>query len=168
MRAPTLGRTDAAGRSCAKDGLMSSYADFIQRKQRVFLGDGVSSASLPEQLYPFQRALVAWALKKGRAAIFADCGLGKTFMQVAWANALGKRTLFVAPLCVAEQTVAEALKLGVTVSYAKTQDEVNSPLTITNYERLDAFDASAFEAVVLDESSILKAFDGKTRTKLIE
>src|SRR5215472_6150276 len=147
---------------------MSSYADFIQRKQRVFLGDGVSSASLPAQLYPFQQALVSWALKKGRAAIFADCGLGKTFMQVAWANALGKRTLFVAPLCVAEQTVSEALKLGVTVSYAKTQDEVNSPLTITNYERLDAFDASAFEAVVLDESSILKAFDGKTRTKLIE
>ncbi len=147
-----------------------SYADFLTRKKRVFAGYGVSSLpTLPSKLYPWQTALVRWALRKGRAAIFADCGLGKTFMQVAWANALDVPVLLLAPLCVAEQTVAEAAKLGISVVYARDMDEARGHrLVITNYERIDRFDVSAFEGVVLDESSILKAFDGKTRTALIE
>jgi superfamily II DNA or RNA helicase len=148
-----------------------NYADFLKRKQRVFHGDGITSARLSTQLYDWQRAIVRWALKKGRAAIFADCGLGKTFMQCAWAHALGCPTLILAPLCVAEQTVAEAAKLKIKVRYARNQQEADAGdelLIITNYERLDDFDAGRYSAVVLDESSILKAFDGKTRTKLIK
>jgi hypothetical protein len=145
-----------------------SYAEFLASKRRVWTGAGIEAASLPSQLYPWQAAIVRWALRKGRAAVFADCGLGKTFMQVSWANALNVPTLFLAPLCVAEQTVEEAAKLGIELRYAESQDDVTGRLTITNYERLHKFDASAFQAVVLDESSILKAFDGQTRTRLIQ
>jgi hypothetical protein len=144
-----------------------NYAAFLEQKRRVFTGVGLEPPALSDQLYPWQAAIVRWALRKGRAAIFADCGLGKTFMQTAWAQALGVRTLILAPLCVAEQTVEEAAKLGVSVTYATDQARAADGITITNYERLERFDPSAFGAVVLDESSILKAFDGKTRTKLI-
>lgn len=145
-----------------------NYSAFLASKRRVFMGDGVDANGLPPALYSWQAAIVRWALKKGRAAIFADCGLGKTFMQVAWAQALGCRVLILAPLCVAEQTVKEAAKLGVLVRYAADRkDADDARLVITNYERLEKFDHSVFGGVVLDESSILKAFDGKTRTKLI-
>lgn len=106
--------------------------------------------------------------RKGRCALFADCGLGKSFMQIAWAHALDVPTLLLAPLCVAEQTVDEAAKLGIELTYAEGPHAIRGKLTITNYERLDRFDPAVFGAVVLDESSILKAFDGKTRTRLIE
>lgn len=146
-----------------------NYQDFLARKRRIYTGHGIGHApTLPSALYPWQAQLVRWALKKGRAALFADCGLGKTFMQIAWADALDVPTLILAPLCVAEQTVSEAAKLGIRVVYAREQDDaVGHRLVITNYERLDKFDATRFQAVVLDESSILKAFDGATRTALI-
>ncbi len=146
-----------------------NYQDFLNRKRRVVCDHGViGGRPLPAQLYGWQAALVRWALKKGRAAIFADCGLGKTFMQTAWADALQVPTLMLAPLCVAEQTVAEAAKLGIDVRYVRDQSAAaGHRIVITNYERLDSFDPLAFQAVVLDESSILKAFDGKTRQKLI-
>lgn len=147
---------------------MSDYATFLQSKQRVWTGAGIESADVPAVLYQWQAAIVRWALRKGRAAVFADCGLGKTFMQVAWAQGTGARTLILAPLCVAEQTVAEAAKLGIALRYARDEaDAAGAKLVITNYERLEKFDTHRYEAVVLDESSILKAFDGKTRTKLI-
>ncbi len=147
-----------------------SYADFLTRKKRVFAGFGLShTPTLPAALYPWQAQLVRWALRKGRAALFADCGLGKTLMQVSWANALDAPVLMLAPLCVAEQTVQEAAKFGIPVVYARDQREADGHrLVITNYERLAQFDVSRYEGVVLDESSILKAFDGKTRTALIE
>ena len=146
-----------------------NYADFLASKRRVWAGDGLESDALPAKLFPWQAAIVRWALRKGRAAIFADCGLGKSFMQLAWANAIPGRVIILAPLCVAEQTVSEGQKLGVPVRYARNPEEAgDARLVITNYERLDAFDVSAFEGVVLDESSILKAFDGKTRTRLIQ
>lgn len=149
--------------------MSSDYDAFLASKKRAYAGDGLSGAvALPTPLYPWQAAIVRWALKKGRAAVFADCGLGKTFMQVAWAEALNVPTLFLAPLCVAEQTVDEAAKLGIVLHYAQDAGAIRGPLTITNYERLDKFDPYVFQAVVLDESSILKAFDGKTRTRLIE
>lgn len=151
---------------------MSDYATFLASKRRAYTGDGIHVASdtLPTQLYPWQSSIVRWALRKGRSAIFADCGLGKSFMQIAWARALDVPTLILAPLCVAEQTIAEAAKLGVTVKYAADESALDPAVKIhiTNYERLEKFPAGLFQAVVLDESSILKAFDGKTRTKLIE
>ncbi len=147
----------------------TNYAEFLIRKRRQVLPIGIESGALPDKLFDWQRSIVRWALKKGRAAIFADCGLGKTFMQLAWADALQTRTLILAPLCVAEQTVDEAAKLGMTVRYATKESlAASARLVITNYERLDDFDLGGYDAVVLDESSILKSFDGATRTKLIE
>ena len=147
---------------------MSDYATFLARKQRVWTGHAIEPQPIPSQLFPFQSSIVRWAMRKGRAAVFADCGLGKSFMQLAWANAVPGRVLILAPLCVAEQTVGEGAKLGIPVTYARGQaGGGDSKIVITNYERLDNFDVSAFAGVVLDESSILKSFDGKTRTKLI-
>lgn len=148
---------------------MATYADFLASKRRVNPDGGMHQAPpLPPLLYDWQAAIVRWALKKGRAAVFADCGLGKSFMQIAWAHALNVPTLIFAPLCVAEQTVEEAAKLGIAIRYAGSQADVSSRIVITNYERLEKFDAAAFDAVVLDESSILKSFEGKTRTRLIQ
>ncbi len=150
-------------------GGSADYQQFLARKRRVVPNHGIQAQSeLPTMLYEWQAAIVRWALRKGRAAIFADCGLGKTFMQCAWADTLKVPTLMLAPLCVAEQTVAEAAKLGIDVRYVREQSEVGSSrLVITNYERIERFDTSAFQAVVLDESSILTAFDGETRNLLI-
>jgi len=150
---------------------MSTYAEFLARKKRVALGMGIRAedVALPSQLYNWQAAIVRWALRKGRAAIFADCGLGKTYMQTAWAAAIPGRVLILAPLCVAEQTVREAANLNIPIVYAKSgADAPTAPITITNYERIDGFDPGDYAGVVLDESSILKSFDGKTRAKLIE
>ena len=148
---------------------MSTYAEFLDRKRRVWTGgDGVPATNIHPLLFDWQAALVRWALRKGKAALFCDTGLGKTFMQLSWAQHIPGRVLILAPLCVAEQTVAEGYKLGLSVTYARSRGETQgAKLAITNYERLDAFDVSRFAGVVLDESSILKAFDGKTRGKLI-
>lgn len=149
---------------------VNDYAAFLARKRRIWDGAGIIPGVLPSVLYDWQTALVRWALRKGRACIFADCGLGKTFMQVAWADALNVQTLILAPLCVAEQTVNEAAKLGVRVSYASDDTEARrsaNRICITNYERLHLFNTDRFQAVVLDESSILKAFDGATRNAVI-
>ncbi len=147
------------------------YRDFLQTKALVVPPTGirVSSDAVNETLFPFQRQLVCWALRKGRAAIFADTGLGKTLMQLEWARLIGKTTLIVAPLSVARQTVREGRKIAVDVRYVRSQADVSpeAKLWITNYEMLGNFDMSHFGAVVLDESSILKSFDGKTRRKLI-
>ncbi len=147
-----------------------TYEEFLRQKTRVWTGQPVPVIhDVPTLLHPWQRAIVQWALRKGRAAIFADTGLGKTFMQVAWAHAQPHRALILAPLCVADQTVAEARKIGVDLRYCQSAaDAHGARLVITNYERLDHFAASDFGAVVLDESSILKAFDGQTRTTLIK
>ena len=144
-----------------------SYAEFITRKSIRWDGRGFPVAALPENLFPWQAAVTRWAARKGKAAVFADCGLGKTPIQLSWAQATGQRAIILAPLCVAEQTVAEAAKFGVTAHYAADDSDVRDGINVTNYERLRKFDVARFGAVVLDESSILKAFDGKTRTNLI-
>lgn len=146
---------------------MSDYAAFLARKQKLWAGDPIPPADLPPQLFDWQTAVTHWAMRKGRAAIFADCGLGKSFMQLAWANSVPGRVLILAPLCVAEQTIAEGVKIGVDVTYAHSHVETSARIVVTNYERLDRFDFSRFTGVVLDESSILKSFDGKVRTALI-
>lgn len=147
---------------------MSGYQDFLESKRSTMRFEGLEVAleAINPKLFPFQRDLVRWSLRKGRAAIFADTGLGKTFMQLEWARLTGESTLIIAPLTVARQTVREAGKLGINVVYARKQADAGK-LTITNYEMVEHFDPDAFGAVVLDESSILKSFDGKTRTALI-
>jgi DNA modification methylase/superfamily II DNA or RNA helicase len=129
-------------------------------------GHTVEPDAIHESLFPFQRDLVRWAIRKGRAAIFADTGLGKTRMQIEWARLTGERALIVAPLAVAQQTVREASEIGVEVVYARAP--IDAQITITNYEMLDKFHAEDYGAVVLDESSILKNHTGATRNALIE
>ena len=147
----------------------ASYESFLASKVPIVPSSGidVSPDDIHPSLFPFQRDLVRWSLRKGRSAIFATTGMGKTRMQVEWGRLTGGRVLFVAPLAVAQQTVREAATLGVDLVHARTMADAG-PLTITNYEMVEKFDAAAFDAVVLDESSILKAHDGKTRTRLIE
>jgi len=151
---------------------MTSYEEFVAQKRIVAQVSGlkVSTAQVHPMLFPFQRDIVVWACSKGRAAIFADTGLGKTLMQVEWARLIGQKTLIVAPLSVARQTVREATKIGVEVRYVRSAAQVTPEhrIYITNYEMIDRFDASAFGAVVLDESSILKALDSKTRRLLTD
>lgn len=146
-----------------------SYEAFLKRKARGWTAGAVPDADLPPQLFDWQAAVVRWAMRKGRACLFEDCGLGKTFQQLAWANAIPGRTIILAPLCVAEQTVAEGAKIGITVQYARGEaTAADHRIVITNYERIGAFDLTAYTGVVLDESSILKSYDGKTRTALIK
>lgn len=149
---------------------MKEYRDFLASKAIVVsnVGVDVSPDALPAALFGWQRDIVRWALRKGRSAIFADTGLGKTLMQLAWAQHAANRVLILAPLAVAQQTVREGARWGIAVTYARAQaDAPESGITITNYEMADRFDAEAFGAVVLDESSILKSHDGKTRGRLI-
>jgi hypothetical protein len=147
-----------------------SYSEFLSQKSIVDnpTGKPCRDTEVNELLFDFQRLIVAWAVKRGRAAIFADCGLGKTLMQLEWARLVGGDVLILTPLAVAQQTIREATKVGLVVRYAHNGDEVQPGITVTNYERLEKFDCTRFNAVVLDESSILKSFDGKTRTRLID
>lgn len=151
-----------------------NYADFISAKQRHAPAVGFApTRPLSSALFHFQRDIVSWALRRGRAALFEDCGLGKTLQQLEWAAQVhehtGGRILILAPLAVADQTVREGAKFGIAVQYARSAEEMgDAPIVITNYERLDRFDPLAFVGVVLDESSILKAFSGATRSAIIE
>ncbi len=147
-----------------------SYQEFLKGKRTIAAsyGKSVSREDIHGLLFPFQVDLTTWAARKGRAAIFADTGLGKTLMQLEWAHLIGEKTLIIAPLTVARQTVREGTKIGVQVHYTRSGDDLNDGINITNYEMLDHFDAGKFNAVVLDESSILKSLTSKTRQKLIE
>lgn len=145
-----------------------TYSDFLQCKRVSDAPDGLESVPAPNpMLFDFQRDIVGWALRRGRAAIFADCGMGKTLMQLEWAKHVPGRVLIFAPLAVAEQTVSEGVKFGVHVDHMN-QDDGNSRIVVTNYERIEGFKPENFTGVVLDESSILKSYTGKFRTKLIE
>lgn len=148
------------------------YYEFLEAKKIQPQTSGFKAESLNPNLFDFQRVIVEWALRRGRAAVFADTGLGKTLMQTSWADAVCKHTggdvLIFAPLCVAHQTVEESSKFGITVNYCRSQDGIQSGINITNYEMLEHFDIDSFIGVVLDESSIIKNRDGKTRNALID
>ena len=147
-----------------------TYADFLARKVREHgsYGTDVLPGEIHPMLHDWQAELVRWAAQVGRCAIWADTGLGKTVMQLEWARLVGTRSLVIAPLAVCAQTVREAAKLGIPAAYAKTDTEAPGPgVWVTNYERVKDFDPTGFDAVVLDEASILKQSDGKTRTALI-
>lgn len=145
----------------------SEYEAWIADKAQGETGGGFAPTSLPPWLFDFQSSLVEWALRKGRAAIFADCGMGKTPMQLAWADAVAKETggrvLILTPLAVAGQTVREGEKFGVACSR-----DGSTPIHVTNYERLHHLESSDYVGVVCDESSILKSFDGVTKTRVTE
>lgn len=148
-----------------------SYADFIARRKAKATEQGpiITPGDLHHSLKPFQVDLIIWAARIGRAAIWADTGLGKTRMQLEWARVVADTALIVAPLAVADQTVAEAAKIHIDATYVRSPDQITGPgIYVTNYEMVEHFDPSVFGAVVLDESSILKQSDGKTRTRLIE
>ncbi|WP_341258245.1 helicase-related protein [Gordonia malaquae] len=132
-------------------------------------GPEITEGDVNPLLHAWQQRLVVWAVHTQRAAIWADTGLGKTWMQVEWARLSGRTTLIVAPLAVCAQTVREAAKLGVSAAFVRDGSEITGPgVWVTNYERVPSIDPTVIDAVALDESSILKQSDGKTRTMLIE
>lgn len=154
-----------------------TYDEFLRSKAMTAPATGADTtpdiiAVLEQFLFAFQLALVMWALRRGRAAVFADTGLGKTRMQLAWAWAIhkmrGVRVLIFAPLAVAEQTVDEGARIGIHVVYARDGKATDAPIVITNYEMREHFDPSDFGAVVLDESSILKDETSSTRNAMID
>lgn len=144
-----------------------SYADFLAGKAIDDPCTGMTDLpSLPDCLFPHQRDIVAWALRRGRAALFAGTGLGKSLMELAWAQAVsrhtGKPVLHLAPLAVSAQMVREAEKFGIAAHMGDGEG-----ICITNYQKLDHFDLTKFGAIILDESSILKSTDGHYRNRLI-
>lgn len=153
---------------------MRTYEDFIKSKEieSINAGIDVDRSELNRHLFPYQADIVLWALKKGRSAVFSDCGTGKTLMQMDFADIVCRKTggkaLIVCPLSVAGQTRKEGMKFGIKSRICRQQSDVGDGINITNYEILDHFDASAFNCVVLDESSILKSFTSATRNQLID
>lgn len=147
-----------------------TYHDFLQSKTRRFGSMGFQCDGLPSALFDWQQQIVRWAVSKGRAAIWADTGLGKTAMQLAWADQVarhtGKPVLILTPLAVSYQTVKEAAKFGL---HAEITDQTTKArIQVTNYHKLHRFDTSAYGGVVLDESSILKSFQGRIKTQLTQ
>lgn len=151
-----------------------NYNDFLKNKRFVLESSGfdIDKSELNPMLYDFQKDIVRWALKKGKACVFADCGLGKTPMQLSWAYQVHKHTggmvLILAPLAVAAQTKREAEKFGYIAEVVENQEQCIPGINITNYEKLDKFTANKFVGIVLDESSILKSYSGKVRTSIIQ
>lgn len=155
---------------------MISYENFLENKSFVLdsCGFDVERDELNDNMFDFQKDIVRWALAKGRSAIFASCGLGKTLMQLEWSNQIHKhcgedsKVLILAPLSVTEQTKREGEKFGISVNLCESQADAVSGINITNYEKLDKFVSSEFDGIVLDESSILKSFTGKVRNQIID
>lgn len=145
-----------------------TYADFLERKRQLGGNHGFAPTFLPSWLYDFQASLVEWATRKGRAAVFADCGLGKTPMQLVWAQNVVEHTnrsvLLLTPLAVGAQTLAEAEKFAIPAVRSRDGAVPAQPtIVITNYEKLHLFTPEDFAGVVCDESSILKHFAGATQ-----
>lgn len=149
------------------DEPIDNYQLFIESKTHYAENHGFEPTFIPSKLFDFQKKIVEWATLKGRSAIFADCGLGKTFMQLVWAENVARKTqgriLILTPLAVAFQTVKEGEKIGIEVTHRRDGLEKTDRIIVTNYERLHYFHPEDFVGVVCDESSILKNFDGVTR-----
>lgn len=151
-----------------------NYEEFISTKRirTASTGFDVSESDINHRLFDFQGDIVRWAVEKGKSAVFAGTGLGKTLMQLEWARQIhnrdNKQVLILAPLAVASQTVKEGAKFRIDVTLCRSQEDVRTGINITNYDMLHNFDPDQFCGIVLDESSILKAFTGKVRTQIIE
>lgn len=151
---------------------VDGYAEFLARKTRRAESVGFDADVASDYLFPFQSVLTSWALRRGRAAIFAATGLGKTRMELEWAYRVSvhasSRVLILAPLAVAGQTVAEGERIGVRVKHCRDGSEVDHGITVTNYDRLHRFDPSIFAGIVLDESSCIKHQDSKTLATMLD
>lgn len=152
---------------------MNTYAAFLADKFKAIPATGMQDIpALPSTLFPHQAALTQWALKRGRAAIFADTGLGKARMSISWASAVHRYTnrpvLMLEPPAVGWQMVKEGESIGIAVNVCRDGADVRNGINVTNYERLHRFDPTAFVGVVLGESSIIKHHDAKTFTALTE
>ncbi len=151
-----------------------NYQEFLKQKMAISVSCGfdINTSDLNKNLFEWQKLVVKWALKKGKCALFEDCGLGKTIQQLAWASEVVNKTagnvLIVAPLAVTSQTKEEGKRFGVNVNVCRTQNDISYGINITNYEMLENFDPGEFVGVVLDESSILKNSSGTTRTQIID
>ena len=149
---------------------MDDYRQFIDRKMQHNTGDGFKPYWIPDWLFDFQRDLTTWSIKNGRTAMFADCGMGKTPMQLVWAENVVRHTnkpvVILTPLAVSGQTLEEAKKFGINAS--KSIGSSGSNIFITNYERLHHLDPNQFSGVVCDESSIIKNYAGKRRAEITE
>lgn len=153
--------------------IVNGYSEFLAGKVRQSAATGIDEANMQTaDLMPHQQDLTGWAIKRGRAAIFADTGLGKTRMELAWADAVyratGRDVIVLAPLAVAAQTVAEGRVIGINVTHCRDGADVKPGINITNYDRLHRFDASRFGGVVLDESSCIKHHTSRTFDALVE
>lgn len=152
---------------------MDAYQEFLARKRIVDPMTGIAATvDLPTVLKPHQNDIVRWALRRGRAAIFAGTGLGKTLMELTWSEKVsaftGKPTMIFAPLAVAEQHITEADKFGINANLVSFHPDEGWGVNVSNYQKMEHFELSKFGGVVLDESSILKSTDGKYRNRLIE
>lgn len=145
------------------------YEAFLQAKRHESEMHGFDPVFMPDALFDFQRSLVEWATRKGRCALFADCGLGKTPMQLTWAENVVRKTngrvLILAPLAVSQQTLREASKFGIDCHRSK-EGELPGKIIVTNYQRLHKFNPADFVACVCDESSILKNYDGEYKNEI--
>jgi hypothetical protein len=152
----------------------SAYSDFLASKRILAepCGFDVPDADISPMLFPFQRDICRWALRRGKAAVFAHTGLGKGPIQLEWCRHVsrhtGGNTLILAPLAVSQQFKREAEKFHIPVNVCREQWEVQPGINITNYERLDSFSLASFAGVALDESSCIKDWTGKTTQRLIE
>lgn len=153
--------------------MTEDYNNFLRSKivRAPVSGFDSDATELNPALFDWQKSIVRWSLKTGRAALLEDCGLGKTIQQLEWAKLVSKYAgapvLILAPLAVADQTRREGLKFGISVNVAESAADIKPGVNVTNYEKLDKFDTSVFSGVVLDESSILKAYTGVTKRKIV-
>lgn len=149
-----------------------NYKKFLEKKSFYVEPTGFEPNALNQMLFDFQKDIVKWACKKGKAALFEDCGLGKTPQQLEWGRQVCKYTggdvLILAPLAVSKQTKREGEKFGIEVNICRTQDDVKPGINITNYEMLSNFKPEYFAGIILDESSILKNYAGKMRNEIID
>ncbi len=147
------------------------YSEYLLKKSQLNTDNGFDPIFMPDFLFDFQKMLVEWSVKKGRAALFADCGMGKTPMQLVWAENIIRKTngkvLIVTPLAVSYQTIKEGEKFGIECKRSN-DGVVRGNITITNYEQLHKFNRNDFSGVVCDESSILKNFDGARKSEITE
>lgn len=150
---------------------MNDYSEFLHRKTHEGADDGFEPLFMPKGLFPFQESMVRYSVGKGRAALFEDCGLGKTVQFLTWAQNIVEKTnravLVLTPLAVAAQTIREASKFGME-AFRSSDGSVPGKITVTNYERLEHFNPADFAGVVCDESSILKSFDGTRRGQITD
>lgn len=148
------------------------YNEFLKSKQFAAKPSGFDAADINSKLFPFQRDIVSWACRKGKACVFAGTGLGKTLIQLAWADQVRKHSggnvLILAPLAVVDQTANEGHGMGLDIHVCRSHEDVRPGINITNYEMLSHFDPDQFAGVILDESSIIKSFEGTIRTQIID